>query len=760
MLFKRLMTACAVLSIVAIPVAYAATNTETDPSTSLTQVDQLEDTIIVPAWPQDIVSLPADEQVVGGDFSAGAIEGIDPALLSNVTFKGFARKTNYEGKDYGQVLVTSVARGNKEVAIASDGFSTQFDASDTDALEPSQKFTLEGSKAALLAALEALSKDDAEENEENTEPASTSESSGGSAEGSSNDEAASYTTPSELPETEDAPVTDTRISTENCALKFDFENEKAIITSKLQTFEDGAFKSETDCSETSDFYKLKKFYEAVDEINISSIPGTASPRFTWYYIDNAGEFHPVGEVQTEIDTVFKVDEDATKCTDFADFSLVPPQAVPRAALTYLNRNNSEVEARGCAPSVKEQPIPMAENKQDCTLRPAFDEGENGFMYERSMWTYMKNGVTIQAAPCADTGRKFEITKVYVKDGQHVCPFKDFNGTSVIKQFRKEITIDGVPQYVTDCTPDTSSTPVTSTLEGCENPSTWPTSNHDISLGKSYGQERFFFIDNKGQRQYVTQCQKSETTYNHDHTISKWEHHDDKLFAYPLSTITIEVPGYGPYKVVENKLLDGTSQTPYLLQGTEDVQTGQPRYEGCNAFYDTTRSKIYKRPDETIYSKPIGPGDPVGPQSVCTDANETAEYISVTFDHNAVPQGSSNWHYNATGTVNASKVFIARNVRKNPATGEIFVSAPSITGQASILSVHGGGGNVNTHSLNANATFAEYTNHDESEGGGWWYTVRAVTYGCKGTPLYGTSPTINGPKAGTFTCAWTNGAHDW
>ena len=79
--------------------------------------ESLTDTVTVPAWPKAVVDLVEDSKTVPASFALGQIEGIDPKLLQGVTANGFARKVAVEDQSVGQVLITTVAKGDKEEEI-------------------------------------------------------------------------------------------------------------------------------------------------------------------------------------------------------------------------------------------------------------------------------------------------------------------------------------------------------------------------------------------------------------------------------------------------------------------------------------------------------------------------------------------------------------------------------------------------------------------------------------------------------------------
>jgi len=222
-------------------------------------------------------------------------------------------------------------------------------------------------------------------------------------------------------------------------------------------------------------------------------------------------------------------------------------------------------------------------------------------------------VTYIASGCADNDETFLHETVYkAAGGEYACPpITDLQGRTAVLQSRKAITIDGQRQYITECTPDTSSRAIAVTTDGCTDMSKW---THDIGAAVSYGRERFYLQDG-GSRSYLTTCQNSQATYAHSHEITGYQHHDDQLFAFPLTTVKVTAEG-NTYSIVNSAVLDGAPQVPYVLNGTAKMQTGESIYEGCQGWYKTALNELWKRPDDTTYTKPVGEGTPNGPRNVC------------------------------------------------------------------------------------------------------------------------------------------------
>jgi hypothetical protein len=599
-----------------------AGSASTQPATGTAAAAMAEtDVVAVPVWPKAAIPLP--EQPVAASFQLGQIQGVAPQLISGVTAKGYARKVAVENETIGQVLVVSVAKGDREETISTEGLTAQFDAKTTSELFPEKNFEVKGSKAALVAALERLAQTKKDDGQKKAEKDSVADNpvSGGK---SSNNEAAGYKTPTiaATPATQEKdPVIDVRTSTEGCPVRIDTAQGKAVRQSKEQTFSDGTLSSEGQCTDSEVSFVLKKSYTTCPTDIVDLEAKTAWPQFSWYYIDDAGENHPVGECAKDAETSYVVTEDESQCRIYLDFNA--HQAVPQSAMVYIGRNNAltQVPGHGCAASTKSTAVPMTESTANCPLRPDYAAGLN---YELSMWTYVRGGVTYQAAPCADTGRTFVHQTIYADaSGNYICPtVPNLTTKTVTLQSRKQITVDGVPQYITDCTPDVSPQAILSTTNGCMDPSKW---THDLDAGISYGQERFYYKKADGTPEYVTPCQNSTVTYPHDETVTGYQDHDDQLWAYPLSTVTITVNG-APFTVASSEVLPGAAQLSYVLEGTIDQATGQSTYDGCSAYRTTGRFEQWKRPDNTEYLKQTGPGNPTGPVNVCVSTVIDSRYL--------------------------------------------------------------------------------------------------------------------------------------
>ncbi len=598
----------------------AGTPTEPD-AAAASPAETLSDTVTVLAWPKAEVALSDDSEPVAASFALGTVEGIDPALTTGVTANGYARKVAVEDQSVGQVLITTLAKDDKEAVISSEGLSAQFDATDSSELFPEKTVEVTGSRAALLAALQKLAETDSGEDEEVA--ASEEAPAMSTSDGSSNDLAWDYTTPKATAaeeEEEEEPTTTTSLTTDGCSVVVDTDAGVAYEQNRLLTYTDGVLSEESECSNSGTTYPLKKSYvNCDDEVDAEGLK--AWSLYTLYYVDGSAETHAVGECTKDEESYYAITEDENQCTVFLDFK--EGVVVPQSALVYTNRNNAVVQARGCEDSTLSEPIELTESMNNCNLRHDF---EAEVSYQQSMWTYLRDGITYVASACADTGVTYEHQVAYTDDaGAYICDVvTDLDGGTATLQSRKAITVDGEVRYITSCTPETETQSVFATMDGCLDLSTW---KHDVSAGVSYGQERYYFDQDDGSRYYVTGCQTSGETFVHDHALTGYQYHDDQLYAYPMTTVSVTVND-DTYTVANSTVLEGAQQYPYVLDGTTEEQTGQSTYEGCDGYSLTNEYEQWERPDGTVYLKAIGEGDPVGPRNVC-DTEVTEKYVQTS-----------------------------------------------------------------------------------------------------------------------------------
>ena len=538
------------------------------------------------------------------------VPGVPATLTQSVRVKAYTRYVNYEGRKIGQIVLVGIEKNAHQEVLPTDAYAAQFELA-TPELDPTKEVVVKGDGAALVAALNRLAETEQEAPQKQTEVTTDDTNAaqpqnGGS--GSENAQASSYKTPDPVTVSTDA-IEAVRVTTAGCSIRIDLAQLRAIQQSKTETTKAGALISESACSDSAEGFDLQKSYTVCsDKVDLAG--RTATAQYVLFYVDGGGSRQEITECASDLEKVFPVVEKFDACTTFLDYSNL--KAVPQSTLIYQNDNNAEVQVRGCQASETKLAVALTPTTNGCSIRHDFGLGKS---YQQATNTYLMDGIQYTAGGCIDDGTEYTHATVYQDTaGGNVCtPIVDYTGGKVSLQSRIQISINGVGQYLTECTPDVGGQlALVATTDGCTNPATW---EHDLITGQSFGQERHYYTYN-GQPNYVNTCQNSQITYPHQIETTGWQNHDDQLFAYPLDTVYI-APSTGRYDIQVSQVQSGATQMPYQLTGTATLSAGTSTYVGCDKYTDTNNVENYLRPDATSYAKPIGAGVPIGPSDVCS-----------------------------------------------------------------------------------------------------------------------------------------------
>ena len=544
------------------------------------------------------------------DLGLVDVPGASAKLTEGVTAKAYARYVNYEDSLIAQLVLTGVEKDGRSEPLDSNDFVAQFNM-DSPELDPASPVTIEGNQETLIAALQRLNDveedDDKEEKETEAAEADTGASNNVGSNASKNADAAGYSSPAALDVAEDTSTPTVRVTTEGCNIRVDLAQLVAVQQSRVETTEDGAVSS-APCEDGGDRYPLDRSYSVCgDTIDMETRQATA--QYLLYYTDGGGNRQEVTDCLKDEDKVFDITEKASACSVYLDYNEM--MAVPQASLAYDNASNNEVQVRSCEPSEEIAPVPLISVTDGCSIRHDF---AGGLSLQTGRHIYELNGTTWQADACSDNGTEYPHETVYKNAaGQEVCaPIINQAAGTVTRQSRKQIVVNGVEQFITECKPDTANIAIQSTIDGCDNPSLW---NHDLAAGASYGRERFYYqLD--GVPQYVTECQDSEIAYPHQVETTGWQNHDDQLFSYRLTTVYIEGTPKGRYNIKTSEVLPGEPQMAYVYSGEAPATNGEHFYEGCTRFDARDLVESYDRPDGSKHKVVIGEADPLSLGNKC------------------------------------------------------------------------------------------------------------------------------------------------
>ena len=528
-----------------------------------------------------------------------------PVDLSGISAKGFTRTVTVDGEKIAQVVVTNLSNeDDASVALSADKFTSQFNI-ESDTLEPTTAISVNGNEEEFVTAVKSLQKTPPKEEEEPEEKDSENGSdsgNGASGGGGANDIAGSYETPERTEPEEEEPedTVEVRVTTVGCPVVIDETQGLVRVQSKSQTFTNGTMTSEDACTDNGTTYTIQKSYTTCSDV-VDLDGKTANPQYLSYYIDAEATRKEISDCQPDIEKSYKITEIENGCSVSVDIDNM--KVSRNTSLVYTNGNNTQIKVQDCSPSETLEPYKLVADSYSCTMKHDFSKGVSS---EMVMYAYEgEDGNYYQVTPCTETGNRYQHSKVFYEGGIRLCPvLVDKAAGTATEQYRTQIMVDGKPQYISACVPDTAnSTTIEETTNGCDDPGNW---THDLSAGVSYGQSRFYY-DTKLGREYVTGCMSNSTTYPHDVTVTGWKNNDDELYAQQLVSISINVNGT-KYPIATNYLMDGTAQVSYSYDGFEDTaDPARGYYETCNLFYPSDRSDVYTRPDGTEYSVPIGEG---------------------------------------------------------------------------------------------------------------------------------------------------------
>lgn len=403
------------------------------------------------------------------------------------------------------------------------------------------------------------------------------------------------------------PIETRRVLTQGCDIRVDLDQGMAIQQIRTETVGENGTSSEQCRDGTTRYPLLWSSLTCPDRIDMSARTATAQRRL--FYVGPSGQEVEVKRCEDDPEQVFPIEEDRTVCPHFVDYDGMT--VVEQGSLRYRNAENATILVRDCAPAEGATPVPLVETAEGCTLRHDFASNRSN---RQTKLIYHMGDLTYQAGDCIDSDTWYPHLRLYeTAAGQQVCPpVVDTAGKRITRASRVQITVDGKPEFITECQPDTASAALYATTDGCDNPGNW---QHNTSAGQSIGQERYYYTRANGQREYVTACQNASVTYPHQIQIVGWQNHDEQRFAYRLSTVYITTPK-GRHDLLVAEVLPGTEQHPYVKQRDVVTQTDQIFYDGCTRFARTEKTEIWRRPDGSDYIRPMGPGTPANLGGAC------------------------------------------------------------------------------------------------------------------------------------------------
>ena len=365
------------------------------------------------------------------------------------------------------------------------------------------KFKARGDQKQLIESIDKLSIKEASEKPAHKKPTKTNSSSGGSSSADpSNSGMASNTSKlsslsavrqsaaSISSTTTSDPGTEVT-STTGCAWRVDYQLNKVFI--QQRTTLDG--KETRACHDSATSFTLQKDYNSCP-ITVNTSTSKVTPNFQYFFLDAEKGTNAVDSCQP--DNSRSTTLAITKSYSCADYvNIVSKVAYAQFKQTYKDTDQKDVLLTDCAIDSSKS-YPIVEDTASCSIRHLFDAG---YSIQQSRLYYTKDDETIVVQSCADTSKKYSHTTT----SDTCTPI--INNNQVTTFSRKYITIDGIRQYISDCTPLNSN--VTIQSENCTtNPYT-----HDLVAGQSFRNKNYFYLDGNNNRVDVSSCVKSTESFS-------------------------------------------------------------------------------------------------------------------------------------------------------------------------------------------------------------------------------------------------------
>lgn len=309
---------------------------------------------------------------------------------------------------------------------------------------------------------------------------------------------------------------------------------------------------------------------------------------------------------------YAISASSAQCTP--DIDLDAAKATLRTALVYTSRYGNEVVADECAVREGNQAFDILDTMDGCLYRPDFD-GQVAVQQKRKVYQN-EDGQLVSLSVCTDSETVYPMSQT--RDG---CSIRlDYQAGEAVELLKWVADLPTGREDVSACAPSGNTSEIVETVEGCE------AVHYDyFEAGYSRGASRLYHTLDGG-RTYLSECAENTTTYDHSFERAGWSHNDTALESVDLLEVYIDIPA--GRTLISNAAVRANSViVPYLPRGLDSVATGQSRYDGCNAYRQTTQGDKYERGDGSMVVLNGRPGPEQGPENVCQEsAHSTSNLI--------------------------------------------------------------------------------------------------------------------------------------
>lgn len=392
-----------------------------------------------------------------------------------------------------------------------------------------------------------------------------------------------------------------------CPVRVDWDNNVVVYQSEVVKSVNGQEVERQGCQD-SDFPIdiLRAYSLCADDIVLAD--KKAFKMYKPYFLDK-GEQKFLKECTRDEEQAFDIKE-SLDCLPQIDMN--GKKVLEQSYLYYTDDTDRAVTVSECQTRDTTRTFDLRFTYDTCSIRV---DGEKNVAYQQGKYVYDRDGQSVDVTACQDGDKTYPIADEF-------CYYRDnLAAKKAVRYERKKVnTVSGL-HYLTDCQP-VSQTDILETFDGCEG-----LHKDDFTAGFSYGYSRYYYVNDKNARVYLTKCEPNASTYQHQAVIEDWQPDFETMKATSLIAYYIDLSS-GRIKIADAAITKDSISVPLAKQSERVVKTDEYADAGCWRNFKQVLLETYLLPNgQTVERKT--PMTEVLPVYLCKDDDqtETASYCA-------------------------------------------------------------------------------------------------------------------------------------
>lgn len=393
----------------------------------------------------------------------------------------------------------------------------------------------------------------------------------------------------------------------DCPVRVDWDNNVVVYQSEVVKSVNGQEVERQGCQD-SDFPIdiLRAYSLCADDVVLAD--KKAFKMYKPYFLDK-GEQKFLKECTRDEEQAFDIKENLD-CLPQIDMN--GKKVLEQSYLYYTDDTDRAVTVSECQTRDTTRTFDLRFTYDTCSIRV---DGEKNVAYQQGKYVYDKDGTTIDVTSCQDGDKTYPVSDEF-------CYYRDnLAAKKAVRYERKKVnTVNGL-HYLTDCQP-VSQTDIFETSEECEG-----LHKDDFTAGFSYGYSRYYYVNDKNARVYLTECAVNATTYPHQAVIEDWQVDFENLNATSLIAYYIDLPS-GRVKISDAAVTKDSIAVPLARQSEQIVKTDEYTDAGCWRNYKQELLETYLLPNGKTIENRTSLTE-TSPVYICRDEEQegTASYCA-------------------------------------------------------------------------------------------------------------------------------------